>query len=222
MAGKSMNTDNELVKYSAEHSLRPHPVQLELVQLTKQKFPERFGGMGAPEIIQLLGNLLRLINGKKYIDVGVYTGASALGAALALPDDGKIVACDVIEKYTDLARTFWKKAGVDHKIDLRLQPALETLDQLIAGGEAGTYDMAFLDADKEEYDGYYEKCLILVRSGGIIAIDNVLRGGKVLDKTNQAPDVVALRALNEKLHHDERINISFLTTGDGLTLAFKK
>jgi predicted O-methyltransferase YrrM len=222
MSGKSFNNVDPFVKYSVGHSLRLQPIQQELIAATKEAYPQMYGGMGAPEVIQLLGNLLQLIKAKKYIDVGVFTGASSLGAALALPDDGKVVACDIKVECTEIAKKFWKKAGVDHKIDLRIQPAVKTLDDLIAAGESGTYDMVFVDADKGAYDNYYERSLILVRKGGIIAFDNVLRSGRVFDDQFQDTETVAIRAINEKLHHDERVNISFLTTGDGLTLAFKK
>jgi caffeoyl-CoA O-methyltransferase len=139
-----------------------------------------------------------------------------------LPDEGKIVACDVSEEYTAVARRYWKEAGVDHKIDLRLRPALETLDELLAQGGASTFDFAFIDADKSNYDNYYERALQLIRAGGLIAVDNTIWSGRVADPNESDTDTVAIRKLNEKLHCDERVALSMLTVGDGLTLAMKR
>jgi caffeoyl-CoA O-methyltransferase len=154
--------------------------------------------------------------------VGVFTGYSSLAMALALPAEGHLVACDVSEEFTSVARRYWREAGVESRIDLRLAPAGETLDALIARGEAGRYDLAFLDADKESYDAYYERCLVLLRPGGLIVIDNVLQEGKVADPAIQTPQVVAIRDLNRKLLQDERIDLSMLPVADGLTLARKR
>jgi predicted O-methyltransferase YrrM len=151
----------------------------------------------------------------------VFTGYSALAVALALPADGRIIACDVNEDYTAVARDFWKKAGVDHKIDLHLAPAIDTLDALIADGQAGCFDFAFIDADKTGYDAYYERCLTLLRRGGLIVIDNVLWGGSVA-RPAEDDDTAAIQALNRKLRDDERIDLSMLPVGDGLTLARKR
>ncbi|HET9786041.1 MAG TPA: class I SAM-dependent methyltransferase, partial [Pyrinomonadaceae bacterium] len=147
---------------------------------------------------------------------------SALWVALGLPADGRIIACDVSEEYTAVARRYWKEAGVDQKIDLRLRPALETLDTLIREGQSGTFDFAFIDADKTNYQNYYERCLQLLRAGGVIAIDNTIWSGKVADPNAKDPDTVAIRQLNQKLHRDERVALSMLTVGDGLTLAMKR
>ena len=166
--------------------------------------------------------LVQLMGAKKTLEVGVFTGYSSLSVALVLPPEGKIVACDVNPNYTDVARHYWQLAGVDQKIDLRIAPALETLDQLLAQGQAGTFDFAFIDADKGNYDSYYERSLQLICPGGLIAIDNVLWGGSVIDPQKQDDDTLAIRALNAKLHQDERVTLSLLSIADGLTLALKR
>jgi predicted O-methyltransferase YrrM len=175
-----------------------------------------------PEQGQFMGMLIRLLGAKLTLEVGVFTGYSSTAVALALPEDGRIVACDVSEEYTSVARRYWRHAGVEHKVELRLAPAVETLDGLLAEGKAGAFDFAFIDADKENYDRYYERALKLLRPGGLIAIDNVLWHGKVLDESVQDVDTRAIRALNEKLHRDERIWVSLLAIGDGMTLACKR
>ena len=176
----------------------------------------------APEQGQFMALLVQMLGAKKTLEIGVFTGYSSLSVALALPPDGKIVACDVSEDWTNVARRYWKEAGVEHKIDLHLAPAVETLSQLLADGEAGTFDFAFLDADKDNYDTYYELLLPLLRPGGTIAIDNVLWSGRVIDSEVNDADTVALKELNQKLHHDERISLSMLPIADGLTLAVKR
>ena len=175
----------------------------------------------SPEQGQLMSLLIELIHARKTLEVGVFCGYSSLVVALALPPDGAVTACDVSEEWTSIARRYWKEAGVDHKIDLRLAPAVETLNGLLEEGAAGTYDFAFIDADKSNYDNYYELALKLVRPGGLIAIDNTLWYGRVADPKEQDADTVALRNLNAKLHKDERIAVSLIPIGDGLTLALK-
>jgi predicted O-methyltransferase YrrM len=175
-----------------------------------------------PEQGQFMSLLMRLLGARKTIELGVFTGYSTLSVALALPADGRIVACDVSEEYTSIARRYWKEAGVADKIDLRLAPGLETLDALLAAGEAGTFDFAFIDADKANYQNYYDRALQLVRRGGVIAIDNVLWHERVIDPAIDDEDTVAIRAFNQRLHADERVWISMVTIGDGLTLAMKK
>jgi len=165
--------------------------------------------------------LIKLLGARKTLEVGVFTGYSSLCVALALPSDGKIVACDVSEEYTTIASRYWQAAGVTDKIDLRIAPALDTLDQLLAAGEAETFDFAFIDADKGNYDGYYERSLQLIRPGGLIAIDNVLWSGRVADSQTKERSTQKIRALNEKLYKDERITLSIVPIADGLTLAFK-
>jgi caffeoyl-CoA O-methyltransferase len=154
--------------------------------------------------------------------VGVFTGYSSLAVALALPADGKIVACDVSEEWTSIGKRFWKKAGVSEKIDLRIAPAADTLQQLLDQGLAGTYDFAFIDADKTGYDSYYELCLQLLRPGGLILFDNTLWSGKVVDENSEDEDVKAIRALNAKLHRDERIDLCLLPLSDGVTMVRKR
>jgi len=176
----------------------------------------------SPDQGQFLALLIQLLNARRTLEVGVFTGYSSLAVALALPDDGHMIACDVNEEYTAIARKYWRQAGVDRKIDLRLRPALETLDDLIATGQGNRFDFAFIDADKANYANYYERALVLVRPGGLIAVDNVLWYGRVIDKGVQDADTKAIRAFNEKLHADGRIWLSMLPVRDGLTLACKK
>ncbi|MFN0314444.1 MAG: class I SAM-dependent methyltransferase [Burkholderiales bacterium] len=165
--------------------------------------------------------LVRLMGVRNAIEIGVFTGYSALTVALALPAEGRLLACDISDEYTRIGRPFWEAAGVAHKIDLQLRPALETLDARLSGGGAGQFDFAFIDADKTSYDAYYERCLQLLRPGGLVAIDNVLWNGSVA-RPAKTDDTRALQALNDKLHGDERIDLSVLPIGDGLTLARKR
>ncbi|PMB03630.1 SAM-dependent methyltransferase [Fischerella thermalis CCMEE 5273] len=175
----------------------------------------------APDQGQFLALLVKLIAAKKTLDIGVFTGYSSLVVALALPADGKVIACDIDEEYTAIARRYWQKAGVADKINLHLAPALETLEKLIAVGEAETFDFAFIDADKSNYDNYYELALQLVRPGGLIAIDNVLWSGRVADPQVQDNRTNKIRAFNQKLYQDQRVTLSMLAIADGLTLAMK-
>ena len=175
-----------------------------------------------PEQGQFMTLLVELIGARNALEVGTFTGYSALAVALGLPDDGCLVACDVSEEWTAIGRRYWEEAGVAHKIDLRLAPALETLDGLLAEGRAGTFDFAFIDAEKEAYDVYYERALELIRSGGLVALDNTLWEGKVVDPGVADVDTEAIRAINAKLVGDERVTLSLLPVGDGLTLARKR
>ncbi len=210
----------ELHEYLLSVSLREPEV---LVKMREEvsKMPSA-GMLLAPEQGQFLAFLLKLIGAKKTLEVGVFTGCSTLWVANALPENGRIIACDVSEEYTNIARRYWREAGVDHKIDLRLAPATETLSQLIDAGHSGQYDFAFIDADKSNYSHYYEQCLQLLRPGGFIAFDNVLWGGAVIDETDQYEDTVAIRELNLKAKSDERVDISLVPIGDGLFLLRKK
>ncbi|MHB1241160.1 MAG: class I SAM-dependent methyltransferase [Gammaproteobacteria bacterium] len=176
----------------------------------------------APEQGQFMALLVQLMGAQRTLEIGVYTGYSALSVAQALPTEGRMVACDISAEWTAIARRYWKEAGVEHKIDLRLAPAIETLDALLANGEDGSFDFAFIDADKESYWDYFERSLKLLRTGGLIAVDNVLRAGKVADPSNQEPDTEAIRAFNHRLYADERVAISLLPIADGLTLALKR
>jgi predicted O-methyltransferase YrrM len=194
-------------------------VQLELRAATR-KHP--YAGMQiSPEQGQFLALLVKLIAARRTLEIGVFTGYSALCVALALPEDGRIVACDVSKEFTDIGRPFWSAAGVADKIDLRLAPALDTLDALIVDGQSGGFDLAFIDADKGNYLKYFERTLALVRQGGVIAIDNVLWNGKVAHPPKDE-DTAAIQALNRQLKGDHRIDISMLPIGDGLTLARKR
>ncbi|MDX2222361.1 MAG: class I SAM-dependent methyltransferase [Rhodospirillaceae bacterium] len=171
---------------------------------------------------QFLILLLELIGAQKTLEVGVFTGYSAMCAAKAMGPKGRVIALDVSEEFTAVARRHWAKAGVADRIDLRLAPATATIEQLIAEGQSGTFDFAFIDANKNDYGAYYEGALNLVRRGGLIAIDNVLWSGSVIDPTNQTEDTKAIRALNEKIAKDERVTVSLVPIGDGLTLARKR
>ena len=176
----------------------------------------------SPEQGQLMALLVQLMGAKKTLEIGVFTGYSALAVALALPVDGKMIACDISEEYTAIAKDFWGRAGVSEKIDLRIAPALETLEKLITEGEAESFDLAFIDADKRNYENYYERALILLRPGGLILIDNVLWSGKVVDPTITDKQTQAIREFNQKLHQDSRISLSVVAIADGLTLALKR
>jgi predicted O-methyltransferase YrrM len=176
----------------------------------------------APEQGAFMALLVEVMGAERCLELGTFTGYSSLAVALVLPPDGRIVCCDVSKEWTDIARRYWREAGVEDRVDLRLGPALETLDAMLAAGEANSYDFAFIDARKEEYDGYYERTLRLLRPGGLMAIDNIFQGGDVVDATDDSPDTVAVRALNEKIRRDERVSISLVPIADGLTLARKR
>ncbi len=220
LSGKYTTIDDRLYEYLLAVSLREPDLLRELREETAQ---HPLSGMQiAPDQGQLMALLIQLLGARRTLEVGVFTGYSSLSVALALPADGRIIACDVSAEFTAIARRYWAQAGVAHKIDLRLAPAMQTLDGLLAQGQAGTFDFAFIDADKENYDGYYERALQLIRPGGLIAIDNVLWHSKVIDEGAQDADTLAIRALNEKLHHDDRVTLSLLSISDGLTLALKR
>ena len=175
-----------------------------------------------PEQAALMAMLVELIGARRCIEIGVYTGYSALAVALAMPTDGRLIACDINEEWTAVASRYWTEAGIADNIDLRLAPAGETIAALIDEGEAGRFDFAFIDADKENYDAYYEGCLRLLRPGGLIAIDNVLWFGNVINPAKDDADTQAIRALNEKIGKDERVSVAMVPIGDGLTLARKR
>ena len=183
---------------------------------------ERAGMQVSPDGAQFLAFLVKLIGAKRTIEVGVFTGYSSLAVAAALPEDGQIIACDVNEGWTTIARRYWQEAGVAHKIDLRLAPAAETLQRLLDDGQQNCFDFAFIDADKASYDTYYELCLSLVRPGGLIVLDDVLWHGKVIDEAVQDADTQAIRALNNKLRTDERVDLSLVTIDDGVALLRKR
>ncbi|MBB3105216.1 class I SAM-dependent methyltransferase [Azomonas macrocytogenes] len=218
MTTQDIPMNDVLLDYVRRHSLREHPAQSALREATR--LHPNAGMQISPEQGQLMQLLIKLMGARRTIEVGVFTGYSALAVALALPDDGQILACDISDEFTRIGRPFWEQAGVAHKIDLRLAPALDTLNACLEAGEAGTYDFAFIDADKENYDAYYERCLTLLRPGGLLVFDNMLWGGLV---AHEAEDDAtrALQDLNNKLHGDKRVDLSLLTIADGVTLAYK-
>ena len=220
MSKKTLGLDNQLYDYLLSVSVREPDI---LRQLREETARHPMSQMQiAPEQGQFMALLVQLIGATKTLEVGVFTGYSSLCVALALPPNGKIVACDVSEEYTAIARRYWKSAGVADKIDLRIAPALDTLDELLVAGQAGTFDFAFIDADKRNYEGYYERSLQLVRPGGLIAIDNVLWSGRVADSQVQDNQTNSIRIFNEKLYEDERVTLSLVPIADGLTLALKR
>ena len=219
MSRSTIQVDDTLQQYLREHSLREHPAQVALREATRSH--PSAGMQIGPEQGQFMALLVKLMGARRAIEIGTFTGYSALTVALALPADGRLLACDISNEFTRVGRPFWVQAGVAHKIELVLAPALQTLDARLASGEAGSHDFAFIDADKQSYDGYYERCLALVRAGGLIAIDNTLWSGKVAHPADDA-DTAALQRLNAKLRDDDRVDLSLLPIGDGLTLARKR
>lgn len=220
MSSRSAFIPQEIQQYIDATTLRDLPVLRDLREETA-KHP-RAGMQTGADQVQFLQLLVRLVGARRCIEVGVFTGYSSLGVALALPDDGRIVACDVSEEYTAIAQRYWERAGVAGKIDLYLAPATQTLDELIAAGEEGRFDFAYIDADKTGYDAYYERCLKLLRPNGLVTIDNVLWSGDVVDENTTDEDTLALRTLNEKIGRDQRVDASLLPIGDGLMVVRKK
>ena len=216
----TLGLDDTVYDYLLRMSLREPDVLRKLREETVSMPMARM--QVSPELGQFLALLVELIGAKRTLEVGVFTGYSSLAVALALPDDGSVIACDVSQEWTNLARRYWAEAGVSHKVKLHLAPAIETLDGLIAAGEGGGFDFAFIDADKTGYADYYERALTLLRPGGLIAVDNVLWSGSVADLAKTDDDTAALRAFNEKLLGDQRVTLSMLPISDGLTLARKR
>jgi caffeoyl-CoA O-methyltransferase len=220
VSNKTINMTEELHHYLLSVSLREPEI---LQRLREETASDSMAHMQiAPEQGQFMALLVQLMGARKTIDVGVYTGYSALCVAKALPPGGKVVACDVSREWTRTALRYWTEAGVYDMIDLQLAPALQTLDKLIARGEVGTFDFIFIDADKENYNAYYERSLTLLRRGGLIAVDNVLWDGRVADQECQDLETDAIRRLNKKLFQDDRISLSMVPIADGLTLAYKR
>lgn len=220
MSSRTLNLDETLYQYLRDHSLRDSDVMRKLREVTAA---QEYSAMQiSPEQGQFMALLVELIGATRIIEIGTFTGYSALCMAQALPEHGELVCCDVSKEWTDIGRRFWREADVEDRIRLHLAPALETLDRLIEQDETGRFDMAFIDADKTNYLNYYERCLQLLRPGGLVLFDNTLWGGAVADPGNHSADTIALRELNEKLHQDQRVSISMLPIGDGLTLARKR
>ena len=213
-----LNLTDDLRDYLWQKGMKEHPVLEELREETAQ-LPESVMQI-CPEQGALMANLVRLMSAKKTLEIGTFTGYSALAVALALPEDGKIVACDISEEWTAIGKKKWEQAGVAEKIELRIGAALGTLEELIQEGQEGSFDFAFIDADKANYLDYYKMCLKLVRKGGVVAIDNVLWSGSVINSEINDVDTVAIRELNEFLAKDERVSLSMVPVGDGLTLAY--
>jgi predicted O-methyltransferase YrrM len=219
MSKKSLGLDDRVYEYLLSVSLREAGILTKLRQETEQHSASVM--QIAPDQGQFMALLIKLLGAKKTLDIGVFTGYSSLVVALALPEDGRVVACDRDPDATAIARRYWQEAGVEHKVDFRLAPALDTLDQLIAEGETGSFDFAFIDADKQNYPNYYERALTLLRPGGIVAIDNVLWSGRVADIEDTDTRTIAIREFNQELYRDKRVEINMLPIADGLTLALK-
>ena len=220
MARRPTDLSETLYAYLLDHSLREPDVMRRLRERTADH-PQAEMQI-APEQAQFMTLLARLVGARRALEVGVFTGYSALAVARALPPDGVLVACDISADYPAVGQPYWEEAGVADRIDLRIGPAVETLDALLDEGRDGAFDFAFIDADKTAYDAYYERTLRLLRPGGVVLLDNMFRRGRVADPSVDDPGVVAIHRLNEKLHHDDRIDLSLLPVADGLTLARKR
>jgi predicted O-methyltransferase YrrM len=220
MTNKSLQLTDELLDYLLNVAVDETDVQRRLREETARLSMARM--QIAPEQGQFMGWLARLINARRALEIGVFTGYSSLCVAYALPADGRLIACDINGQWTDVARRYWREAGVADKIELRLAPALDTLDQLLEAGHSGSFDYIFIDADKANYLNYYERALQLLRPGGVLLADNVLWSGRVADSSQQDRNTSALRAFNARLRSDRRIWLSMLPLADGLTLAMKK
>lgn len=219
MSTRSLGIDDKLYKYMLDHSLREPEVMQRLRKVTA-RHPMSMMQI-SPEQGQFMQMLIKLTGAKKCIEIGTFTGYSALAVALALPKNGKIVACDISDEYTQIGIPFWEEAGVAGKIDLRIGPAKKTLNKMIKDGEGESYDFVFIDADKLGYPDYYTRCMKLLRPGGLIAVDNVFMQGGVADGRKRSENVVAMRAFNKQLKADKRIELSMLPVGDGLSLVRK-
>ena len=220
MSSRTINISDFLYEYLLDHSLR----EPELLQRLREETGGMPNGMMqiSPEQGQFMGLLVRLIGALRILEIGVFTGYSSLSMALSLPEKGTIVACDISEEYTNIARKYWKEAGVNSRIHLKIGHAMDTIQELSGIDKLEPFDLVFIDADKRNYLNYYEGSLSLLRTGGLILIDNVLWNGKVAEQTNHEKDTVAIREFNRKLHQDDRIDLSMLPIGDGLTIACKR
>ncbi len=222
MSNETLMLTPQVYDYLVRQGVREPSVLRDLREATARQAGAAAGMQIAPEQGAFMAMLVSLIGARKTLDVGVFTGYSAAAVALALPDDGTVVACDISDKWSGLAREYWDKAGVADKIDLRIAPATQTMDALVDASESGTFDFIFLDAEKTEYEAYYKRALVLARPGGLIAVDNVLWSGRVADDTVMDADTVAIRVFNEMVRHDDRVTLSMVPIADGLTLVQKK
>ena len=217
MSNRSIGLDEDLHAYLLSVGVREPDVLRRLRDETAKM--SNAGMQIAPEEGAVLAMLVRITGARRVLEVGTFTGYSSTAMALALPADGRMLCCDLNPEWTDIARRAWADAGVADRVELRLGPALDTLNELLAAGEAGSFDLAFIDADKANYGHYYEAALRLVRQGGLIAIDNVLWSGRVADPSVNDEDTLAIRALNQQIAADERVDVAMLPVADGLTLA---
>ena len=222
MSSRSIGLSDKVQDYLIANSLRESPLQRQLRDETASALGGSAGMQIAPEQGQFMALMAKLIGARLAVEIGTFTGYSALAVAQALPPDGRLIACDISADWTAIGRRYWAEAGIADRIDLRLGPATETLAALRTSADAGQFDLAFIDADKGNYLRYFEDCLALLRPGGLIMIDNVLWSGSVADPTKADADTVAIRRLNAALHKDERIDLSLVPIGDGLTLARKR
>ena len=220
MSNRTIQLSDELYAYAQRVGVR-EPELLRQLREETAKLPQSRMQI-SPEQGALMAMLVGLMGARRCLEVGTFTGYSALSVALALPADGRLVCCDLSREWTDVARRYWDSAGVADRVDLRIGPAIDTLDALLADGGADSFDFAFIDADKPSYDAYYERALRLVRRGGVIAIDNVLWSGAVIDPADETADTQAIRALNDKISSDERVDVVLVPIGDGLTLARRR
>lgn len=220
MANKTLGISDELQAYVVEVGVREPGVLTRLREETASIPQHRM--QVAPEQGAFLALLVELTGARRCLEVGTFTGYSSTAVALALPEDGRLTCCDVSREWTDVARRYWTEAGVAQKIELRIAPAVETLDDLLDSGKAETYDFAFVDADKTGYDAYYDRLMRLVRPGGLMAFDNTLWGGRVIDPDADDEDTAAIRAFNRRLADDERVSLSMVPVADGVTLARRR
>jgi caffeoyl-CoA O-methyltransferase len=217
MSRGTIVVDDRLAHYLDHTNRDETPTQVRLREVTAKM--SNAGMQIGPNQGSFMAFLIKLTDARNALEIGTFTGYSALAVAAALPAGGRLVCCDVSAEWTAVGAKAWAEAGVADRIDLRIAPAAQTLERMIADGEAGRYDFAFIDADKENYDRYYEQCLVLVRQGGLIAVDNMLWDGRVADPADQSDTTVAIRALNAKLRDDPRIDFSLIPVGDGIALA---
>ena len=220
MSRSTIQVDDQLLEYIHDVSVRESELKRELREETGELAAAMM--QISPEQGQLMSLLAKIVGTGRAIEIGTFTGYSAICVAEAMGEDGELIACDVNEEWTSIAERYWRRAGLDERIDLRLQPAVETLDELLDDGQAETFDFAFIDADKGNYDAYYEKCLELARPGGLVTVDNTLLSGRVADPEVSDESTDAIRALNEKIGDDGRVDVSLVPIGDGLTIARKR